>query len=155
TSPPLTNASAQFLAGLLGGAVAWGDFNNDGRLDIAASGATNSATGAFPPVFRLYRNDGQGGFTALNPGIVGIMRGAVAWGDLNNDGKLDLLVTGNTNSDVGAPFVTPTTRVYRNDGDGVFTDVNAGVIGLAFSSAAWGDFNNDGWQDIVITGLAV
>lgn len=44
------------------------------------------------------------------------------------------------------------SRVYRNDGGGVFTDIVAGLIGVRSGSAAWGDYDNDGSLDILLTG---
>jgi hypothetical protein len=44
---------------------------------------------------------------------------------------------------------TTSARVYRNDGDGVFVDINAGLVDNEGSSASWGDFNNDGLLDIL------
>ena len=66
----------------------WGDFDNDGALDlfIANFGANNS----------LYRNDGSGNFVRITSGPVvndgGFSLGS-SWGDFDNDGDLDLFVT--------------------------------------------------------------
>jgi len=54
---------------------------------------------------------------------------SVAWGDFNNDGQLDLLIAGDTGSGLIA-------RVYRND-HGAFTDIGAGLLGVASGSVAW------------------
>ena len=117
--------------------AAWGDYDNDGDLDLylARSGQTN----------RLYHNNGNGTFTNVAGSArvddVGDGRG-VAWGDYDNDGYLDLyLVSENVN------------RLYRNDGAGGFTevgdqlDVDDSSFGI---SAAWGDFNRDGWLDLYV-----
>jgi predicted nucleotidyltransferase len=124
------------LPGVAYGSVAWGDYDNDGDLDILLTGDSIS---------RVYRNDGGGMFTDTAAGLTGVGYGSVAWGDYDNDGDLDILLTGA--SDVGQ-----ISRVYRNDGDGVFTDLGAALIGVEQGSGAWGDYDNDGDLDIVLTG---
>ncbi len=66
----------------------------------------------------------------------------MAWGDYDNDGDLDILLTG-----LGPSI----SRIYRNDG-GTFTDIEAGLPGVNFSSVAWGDYDNDDDLDILLTG---
>ncbi len=65
---------------------------------------------------QVYRNDGGGVFTDIGAALTGGRLSSVAWGDYDNDGDLDILLTGDTGS---AGFA----KVYRNDGGGVFTDV--------------------------------
>ena len=86
------------------------------------------------------------------------MGSGAAWGDYNNDGHPDLYVV-----DIAAPLTATAkqladspggNRLYRNNGDGTFTDVTkeAGVgfkgVGMA---AAWADYDNDGHLDLVVT----
>jgi hypothetical protein len=122
------------------GAVAWGDYNNDGRPDVVITGATDG--GAL--VAAIWRNDGGGNFTDIGANLPGMDLGFVAWGDYDNDGDLDLLFGGNSNDGW-------ITRIYRNN-DGVFADVDAGLQGLLWSSGAWGDYDNDGRLDIMVIG---
>ena len=77
----------------------------------------------------------------------------VAWGDFDNDGLDDLFVVSS-----GGPLGAPTSQLapsvlYRNLGDGRFEKVkdfpDLRIHGMA---AAWGDYNNDGWLDLVVTG---
>jgi predicted nucleotidyltransferase len=124
-------------------AAAWGDYDNDGDLDVLLTGQTDSGM----RISGVYRNDGTGGFTDINAGLPGVSFGAVAWADYDNDGDLDLLLSGTT----GAGDIA---RVYRNDGAGVFTDINAGLPGLYYGSVAWGDYDSDGDLDIVLVGSA-
>jgi VCBS repeat protein len=121
------------------GAVAWGDYDRDGRLDVVVTGTDE--TGAL--VSGLWHNDG-GTFSDAKANLPGMDLGFAAWGDYDNDGDLDLLFGGNTNDGW-------ISRVYRNDG-GTFTDAQAGLQGLLWSSAAWGDYDNDGDLDLVIIG---
>jgi uncharacterized repeat protein (TIGR01451 family) len=121
------------------GGVAWGDYDNDGDLDILLSGDDGSSW-----VSQVYRNDG-GNFIDISAGLTGVYWGSVAWGDYDNDGDLDILLTGEDNS------FNPVSQVYRND-DGNFTDISAGLTGVYLSSAAWGDYDNDGDLDILLSG---
>ncbi len=138
--------------------VAWGDFNNDGRPDlyISRKGAAN----------RLFRNDGpdqerRWKFTDVTEaaGVREPIHSFATWFfDYDNDGWLDLLVTGyytDTLGDIaafhlGLPNKAETSRLYRNNGDGTFTDVTRKVgldrVILAMG-AGFGDLDNDGWLD--------
>jgi uncharacterized repeat protein (TIGR01451 family) len=134
------------LVGVGYGSAAWGDYDNDGDLDILLTGNSNP-DGDPIMLTEIYRNDG-GSFTNTNAGLVGVGYGSAAWGDYDNDGDLDILLTGNSNS--GGNLIM-LTEIYRNDG-GSFTDTNAGLPGVAESDAAWGDYDNDGDLDILLTG---
>ena len=129
------------LVGIYMGSVAWGDYDNDGDLDILLAGGSNSGL-----VSKVYRNDGGGVFTDISAALVGVYdKGAVAWGDYDNDGDLDILLAGDSNG-------TRNAKVYRNDGGGVFTDIAAALTPVSSCSVAWGDYDNDGDLDILLTG---
>jgi uncharacterized repeat protein (TIGR01451 family) len=130
------------LTGVDQGSVAWGDYDNDEDLDILLTGG--SATGR---VSKVYRNDGAGSFADIGAGLTNLTDSCVAWGDYDNDGDLDILITGQQPS---SPYVV--SKIYRNDGGGAFTDIGAGLTGVRFSSVAWGDYDNDGDLDILLTG---
>ena len=84
-------------------------------------------------------------FTVITNGPVVTDHGdstGCAWGDYNNDGYLDLLVSN---------FGTPFNYLYRNNGDGTFTRVTAGAIATDdpnAEGAVWGDYDNDGNPDL-------
>jgi hypothetical protein len=135
-----TNIQAS-LPAVFDGSVAWGDFDNDGQLDLAIMGNTGTNY-----LTRVYRNN-HGIFTDIGAGLPGLCCGSVGWGDFDNDGQLDLLLVGQTNSSPDSAIC----RIYRND-HGVFVDIGAALSGLINAKAAWGDFDGDGQLDIAVLG---
>jgi hypothetical protein len=128
--------------GVHNGDCAFVDFDNDGDLDISYNG-----TGQFAPATKLYRNDGPKGFTEVFQGWNRLDVSALAWADIDRDGDMDFVESGR---DAGSPGGM-TTRVYRNDG-GTFVDLNMDFPGVECGSLAWGDYDKDGWPDLLITG---
>ncbi|GAA4279137.1 FG-GAP-like repeat-containing protein [Aquimarina mytili] len=131
-----TELATANLQGIAYGDVAWGDYDNDGDLDIALSGGRIS---------KIYTNN-EGIFTELaSANLPGLFSGALAWGDYDNDGDLDILLTGYTGS-------LDISKIYTNT-NGVFTELtSASLTGVSYSSAAWGDHDNDGDLDILLSG---
>jgi enediyne biosynthesis protein E4 len=138
----------------MAGGVALFDYNNDGLLDIffTNGAAIPSLEKSDASYFnRLFRNNGDGTFTDVTEkaGLQGIGYSmGVAAGDYDNDGFVDLYVTGVNRN-----------QLFHNNGDGTFTDVTekAGVggfipkLGKAWSVAAgWFDYNNDGRLDLFV-----
>ena len=148
----------KYLIETMGGGVALLDYDNDGWLDVFFTNGAHLSdpmpADARPPktdrfANRLYRNRHDGTFedvtSAARIGGVGTATYAmgVAVADYDNNGSPDLYVTG-FNSNV----------LYRNDGRGRFEDVtlDAGVAGGGWSvSAAFFDYDRDGWLDLVVT----
>jgi hypothetical protein len=127
--------------------MAWGDYDNDDDLDMLYSASdVSSPSGS---VTRVYRNE-SGAFSDAGILLEGVNQSAVAWGDYDNDGDLDVLLVGWSNE------LSEVTRIYRNEGGGVFTNIDAALTNLARNpSAAWGDYDNDGDLDVLLRGCAV
>lgn len=130
------------LTGVHAGRAAWGDYDADGDLDILLAGRSSAG-----PVAKVYRSDGGNVFTEVAAGLTGVEFSAVAWGDYDKDGDLDVLLAGRTAGD------SDVSKVYRNDG-GVFTDIQAGLAPVEDGAVVWADYDNDGDLDILLNGLA-
>jgi hypothetical protein len=131
--------------------AAWGDYDNDGFLDLlVANGGWINALGQN----WLFHNNGDGTFTKITEGsLVTDRRPWVkgSWADYDNDGDLDLFVS----------TYGPNNALYRNNGDGTFSEITTGSLthdgpnsldgneGLALG-AAWGDYDQDGFPDLVV-----
>jgi FG-GAP-like repeat len=137
--------TAANLQGVWQGSTDWGDYDKDGDLDILMTG--NSDGSVSSDISKIYRND-SGSFTDINASLTGIFSGDAAWGDYDNDGDLDVLLTGLTPNNS-----SPVAKIYRNDA-GSFTEIQAGLQGAYYSSVDWGDYDNDGDLDILLTGAS-
>jgi hypothetical protein len=131
------------LVEVYAGTFASGDIDGDGDKDLFMIGQTPATR------TKLYLNDGTGNFTELAHSFPLSSSGQAFLKDLDNDGDLDLYYSGQTNSSATSRF----TRIYRNNGSGVFTQVvNAGLPNILWRGAAIADVDNDGDQDIAMTG---
>jgi hypothetical protein len=127
--------------------IGHGDFNNDGLQDIYL--ACDYGTD------RLFMNNGNGTFTDVTEKAIGFdtKKGMnVDIADYDNDGFLDVYVTNITDE-----YMKECNMLWHNNGDGTFTDLSkeTGTCPTLWGWAAkFGDFDNDGWQDLfVVNGL--
>ena len=139
-APPFVSLQADLFAVPNSFSNAWGDYDNDGDLDLAVSLGTGEV--------RLYRND-KGVLVSVGAQVGMPQAGShelrgLSWGDFDQDGDIDLL-GGSTPTD-------KLTKVLRNDGGTRFVDV-AAEIGLTIPGRSarqtnWVDYDNDGDLDV-------
>jgi tetratricopeptide (TPR) repeat protein len=138
----------------MGSGAAWGDYDNDGWLDLYVANMagpltmTDEEVEVSPAHSVLYHNNGDGTFTEVSADAGVRFRGwamGVGWGDYDNDGWLDLIVTAYGEN-----------ALYRNNGDGTFTDrareAGLGGLGRFWAGASWGDYQRDGYLDLHVAG---
>ena len=121
------------------------DFDNDGFLDIVISSVDACES------LRFFHNNGDGTFSDVTEKAgLGDQLGGIncVQTDYNNDGWLDIFVMR------GGWEFPMRNSLLRNNGDGTFTDVtaNSGLLSGEHRthSAAWADFDNDGWLDVFV-----
>ena len=121
--------------------AAFADYDLDGDLDLYIGNETNEGT-SFP--CQLFQNAGDGTFTdvAETAGVTNLRwTKGVSWGDFDDDRDPDLYVSN----------MKGENRLYRNNGDGTFTDIapELGLLGPFESFPCWWwDFDNDGHLDL-------
>lgn len=88
--------------------------------------------------------------------LIETMGSGCGWIDYNSDGFMDLYLVNGTATQVHQPEVAPTSSLFRNNGDGTFSEVTeqaeVGAEGLFGMGIAVGDYDNDGWQDLFVAG---
>lgn len=125
-------------------ACAWGDYNNDGNIDLYICNTGNNGPAASANF--LYRNDGNNVFTRITEGEIVTDQGwsmGAAWADYDRDGFLDLYV---------ANFLEPNC-LYHNNGDGTFSKITTGEAvtdNYNSYSTNWADYDNDGYPDLFV-----
>ena len=128
---------------------AWADYDADGWLDLYIGNESFSGKSQHPN--ELYRNNGDGTFTnvanTLGLDLQGFYKGC-AWGDVNNDRLPDLYLSNMSGDNI----------LVINRGAGKFQNIalQAGVVWPEFSFPVWFfDYDNDGWEDIIVSGYTL
>lgn len=127
--------------------AAWGDYDNDGYQDLVVTPWNDNCWSCNYPIL-MYHNNGNGTFTRVTNNIITqITTKAIglAWGDYDNDGRLDLFMARHLSAGLN-------NLLFHNEGNGNFTQVTTGIIvndgdGLC---PAWSDYDRDGWLDLFL-----
>ena len=131
--------------GLQAGGFDFGDFDNDGLIDFAVTGLNIENQ----PKAYLVKNYGST-IEIVYANINGTFYGRPNWGDYDNDGDLDLLITGFSE----ANGTNPVTILYNQDNNGSFLpDPTIALDSVGSSSAGWSDYNSDGDLDLFVAGF--
>jgi hypothetical protein len=126
----------------------WADYDNDGDLDLYCANlqlASNPSQSTSPDF--LYQNNGDGTFSKITSGVITttLTRSfGIGWSDYDNDNDVDLFVCNGSGN-----------ILYRNSGGGNFTRMTLSQVGAIASdggglACSWGDYNNDGFQDLFV-----
>ncbi len=123
-----------------------GDINSDGLIDLIVTGFTNidsdyiTYTNAFTNIGNLeFELD-------INYSITGFANGDIAFGDINNNGQADILITGNGENSIF-------TKLFTNN-DGIFQELNTTTFPSLYNgTSSFSDFDDDGDLDFLICGI--
>ena len=141
-------AQGNYGVGLAPVSIAVGDFNGDGKLDLAVGSAVNGLNLNPQSEISILVNNGSGGFqagTSFATAPVGNTPISIAVADFNDDARLDLAVAMNNTANV---------LICQGNGDGTFSIVNAPGVGGSPIWVAAGDFNGDGKPDLMVANSA-
>lgn len=124
----------------------WADYDRDGLVDLFVTNYMLTGNNM------LFHNDGNGQFSLEERASEILTENAqsigAVWADYDRDGDQDLFIP-NTEDGLNS--------LYRNDGAGSFTRMDQSPVSLDRGhsiGASWGDYNNDGWQDLFVSNAA-
>jgi hypothetical protein len=125
--------------------AAFSDLDGDNDQDLIINGYN----GSFQPITQQFSNDGTGVFSAIaSSSLLNVGSGSIAFGDIDGDNDLDLFLTGADNTN------NRNSKLYSNDGSGVFTELTSGIAAFNQNSSAFTDVDNDGDLDLLVAGYA-
>jgi len=133
------------MMGVGNGCARFADLDGDNDLDAVIAGQYLFSIDST----RVYINN-NGIFTDSGTYLPPRVSNSMSFADYDNDGDLDLLMTGGTIDDAATGYL----EIFRNEGNFVFTQVNVLTPGIRNGCAEFGDYNNDGWPDIAVAGSA-
>lgn len=132
--------------GATNGSCMLGDLDGDGWLDVEYSGYSDRTATSL----KLYHNNRDGSFADVSQtNVTGAFQGGSALADINGDGRLDIIATGNGNNWV---CLAP---IYLSQGDGTFAKVSESqskVKGVSRATPLVVDLNADGLMDLIVNG---
>ncbi|WP_341227064.1 T9SS type A sorting domain-containing protein [uncultured Arcticibacterium sp.] len=139
-------SSQNLFEGVHQSSIAFNDIDLDSDYDLIITGHNGSGGST-----KLYKNDGSGNFSEeLNIPFDNVYASSIAFGDIENDGDDDLLITG-FSSEANKPI----SKLYTNDGLGNFLeDTMSTFQDFVLSSISFADMNSDGFQDILMNGFS-
>ncbi|MCH5238847.1 MAG: VCBS repeat-containing protein [Muribaculaceae bacterium] len=147
--------------------VVWADLDNDGKLEVAYTGRNSHSTTA-PNMSVIYKNNGNDSFSEQNNPLANCFFSCPVAIDYDNDGNVDLFIPGLKTYNYSNGIEDKAAFLFHNNGNGKFEEVNQATVennlmgllplyndmggGRGRHWVAVGDYDNDGFQDIVITG---
>ncbi|AWV99136.1 T9SS type A sorting domain-containing protein [Arcticibacterium luteifluviistationis] len=139
-------SSQNLFEGVHQSSLAFNDVDLDSDYDLIITGHNGSGGST-----KLYKNDGSGNFSEdLNIPFDNVYASSIAFGDIENDGDDDLLITG-----FSTEANKPVSKLYTNDGLGNFQeDTMSTFQDFVLSSISFADMNSDGFQDILMNGFS-
>ena len=144
----------QNLTNIKYGSLTFVDIDNDGDLDLALSGCSSGGgyvascdTSAIKTFIYLNNGTSLVESTQWQQNLTFVWRSALTFGDIDNNGKLDLILTGDT----GSSYIS---KIYLNNGTSLVESQQwqSNLTGIAKSSVVVGDTDNDGDLDLIISG---
>lgn len=129
------------LSGRSNGRIQFGDYDNDGLLDVLQTGWKDDRIVAGHGKTTLYHNDGNDTFSVVDIDLYNIADGEACFGDYDGDGNLDIIVAGWMN-----------TIIYKGDGTGNFVNQNIDLPKYDWSYVDFVDYDKDGFLDILLGG---
>lgn len=148
----LANSAQRFtpgpttFSGLQVNSISVADIDRDGDLDFVVTGTDDQSIAHL----RMYSNDGSAHFTEVPTSLPSLYFGGTAFGDVDFDGDVDLLING---GHLGPSIMRGETSLYLNDGTGTFTKSNAQLTGLYGGGVSLIDIDRDADADIFSWGI--
>jgi hypothetical protein len=146
------NKDAEEVAGI------FFDANKDGSMDLyVVSGGNQYQDGSLQLADKLYLNDGKGNFTDHSSASIPAIlknKSCISVADIDKDGDMDIFLGGLADATkYGFP---QNSYLLINNGSGIFTQATGSLINLnnlgIVTGSAFADINNDGWDDLIVTG---